>query len=45
MTKMTEGQTIQWPKWQKDRQYNDKNDRRTDNTLTKIKITERQTIQ
>jgi hypothetical protein len=45
--KMTEGQAIQWQKWQKDRQYNDqnKNDRRTDNTMTKIKMTEGQTIQ
>jgi hypothetical protein len=35
--KMTEGQTIQWQKWQKDRQYNDqnKNDKGTDNTMTK----------
>ena len=42
-------------KWQKDRQYNDKNDRqyndqnkndrRTDNTMTKIKMTEGQTLQ
>jgi hypothetical protein len=37
-----EGQTIQWQKEKKDRQYNDKR-RRTDNTMTKGE--EGQTIQ
>ena len=35
MAKKTEGQTIQWPKRQKDRQYNGQKDRRTNNTMAK----------
>jgi hypothetical protein len=38
-----EGQTIQWQKEKKDRQYNGKRRRRTDNTMTKGE--EGQTIQ
>jgi hypothetical protein len=38
-----EGQTIQWQKEKKDRQYNDKRRRRTDNTMAKGE--EGQTIQ
>jgi hypothetical protein len=43
MAKGEEGQTIQWQKEKKDRQYNDKRRRRTDNTMTKGE--EGQTIQ
>jgi hypothetical protein len=37
MIKTKEGQTIQWSKQKKDRQYNDQNKRRTVNTMGKTK--------
>jgi hypothetical protein len=43
MAKAKEEQTIQWAKQKKNRQYNDQNKRRTDNTMAKAK--EEQTIQ
>ena len=43
MIKTKEGQSIQWAKQKKDRQYIGQNKRRTDNTMGKTK--EEQTIQ
>ena len=39
MVKGEEGQTIQWSKGKKDRQYNGQRGRRTDNTMVKRKRT------